>query len=1384
MSRPKLTAFFLTLLRSLLMTGAMAAAEATPFDNFITTPSPASSTDSGPATGQGLKSAAASGTPQLTITREGEEVIVMWTLPATGWILEQSLGLEPAGLWTNVAPALFQVSLTNISIAVSPPAGTMFYRLRKLRPVDLVPGLTGSWTLDDGQGGLAADASGSNMGAFLTNTVWMAGRIGAASLWFNGGAADTGGSRAWASNANYSLLPQSGQPFSVSLWFNADAQTNGWSGLMGNDANGSNGWHLALSNTGPGTNNLIFAATGAGAALNVAARKLLLPGQWYQLTATYDGSEGRIYLDGELLAQGTGSLQANDQPVCFGGGVGGYNSFGGRIDEIRTYTRALTAEDVSLAGDWGFDENGGTFSIDRGVNGGHATLSNPAMAWVSGKEGSGIDVSENTVIISNDWLDVLPPTGRPFSISFWLRPNSIPSGWSGLMTCADDTNAGWNLALYAEGPGQTWLHWCSTNTGGTLDLYASVDLDEDLWSKLDLTFNGGIAAIYLNGRKIQSDSGGIQGSTAPIVVGAVAGMVNFDGAIDELKIYRRERSEAEIGPVAKVMWETALMNRATNLVLQGFGPTGKTLTYSIVDTIIPTNGSVLNAGGSPIVTYLAGPRKGLDAFTYTVSDGEFTSPPTIVVMSVVQPHWLSPNGGSVPLPDGSSPDQAWVAGPAEALDAIWKTNQYYDCFYYAPGDYETTGWKYGERGTANPGCKHIGSGCEGGNRTTLRLVNVWDAVTEGVIFGNLVSGAYCDGFEVHNLLLDCNAENNPKYAVGQPVWISIPLVATGRVDTVALHWDYSSIYGGRLWHFGSAQDFSICTRAPGTSDYVTNCSRGSSTGSVDTLAVEVVTDEIVLQFHRRASYVDFYSLSEIVVAGAAISLPSATVPGGGESRLDPTSTTYSILQAVDGDEGSVWASGAEEQVRIALPLRAGTAVSQLTFSWNCHTINGLGRFGPAADYQIQARNPITQGYDDVPFIRQPRTASGRESVIFGTAVSRTPITTDELVILLNAKELGVDFYSLREVRLQNGTSPVALKLPSAMNNLAWGNNYQILRAFDGAENTQWASASQGTVGAVNVVGNNLKFAHLGVVGFGTKAVTECFPLGARTPPPWESGPAWFGNILVEDCVFMKPASNNTDGLTTVVVTSFPPRSLTNATVRRCTVADVKPYFTYSHGFSAIHIENCVVTNCGEAVYFEPEAGFDDNVGPVLVRSNKFVNVDNGVYLLFHPAAAFDSLACLDNEIVLNGRGGWGFQACDTCAGGPSGSITNLTALNNIVRYPDWSPRPASSDGGLFYSDIHHAVFGNNIVSIGTPNPLRVRQCPAGLIPPPPQTETCDSVAPGFPPPSNPVYSLCLDVLPTGYRRAWFNNLDLQGTLLKVRIYNTNSDGFASQQQWP
>src|SRR5206468_9674843 len=127
---------------------------------------------------------------------------------------------------------------------------------------------------------------------------------------------------------------------------------------------------------------------------------------------------------------------------------------------------------------------------------------------------------------------------------------------------------------------------------------------------------------------------------------------------------------------------------------------------------------------------------------------------------------------------------------------------------------------------------------------------------------------------------------------------------------------------------------------------------------------------------------------------------------------------------------------------------------------------------------------------------------------------------------------GVDYYSLKEVRLLNGSAVVSVKMPTALNSLAWGGDFQVLRAFDGDSFTQWASAGQGAIGAVAVVGNNMKFTRLKVIGFGTKATRECFVMFVSPDGP-SNHPPGFGNVIIEDCIFTDPAPDNTDGLTTI-----------------------------------------------------------------------------------------------------------------------------------------------------------------------------------------------------------------------------------------------------------
>lgn len=74
------------------------------------------------------------GAPALLITNTPGGAVVSWPLPATGFLLEQTLQLTaPPGAipWSPVAAGNYQTNATHIFITVPMPLGNRFYRLRQ-----------------------------------------------------------------------------------------------------------------------------------------------------------------------------------------------------------------------------------------------------------------------------------------------------------------------------------------------------------------------------------------------------------------------------------------------------------------------------------------------------------------------------------------------------------------------------------------------------------------------------------------------------------------------------------------------------------------------------------------------------------------------------------------------------------------------------------------------------------------------------------------------------------------------------------------------------------------------------------------------------------------------------------------------------------------------------------------------------------------------------------------------------------------------------------------------------------------------------------------------------------------------------------------------------
>ena len=78
--------------------------------------------------------------------------------------------------------------------------------------------------------------------------------------------------------------------------------------------------------------------------------------EWSHIAATYDGSDMRLYQDGEevLSVATTGTITANDVPVAIGrNSEGNREHFHGSIDEVGIWSVALTPDEImtAMAGD-------------------------------------------------------------------------------------------------------------------------------------------------------------------------------------------------------------------------------------------------------------------------------------------------------------------------------------------------------------------------------------------------------------------------------------------------------------------------------------------------------------------------------------------------------------------------------------------------------------------------------------------------------------------------------------------------------------------------------------------------------------------------------------------------------------------------------------------------------------------------------------------------------------------------------------------------------------------------------------------------------------------------------------------------------------------------
>jgi beta-galactosidase len=257
--------------------------------------------------------------------------------------------------WTQVSgpgTVTFSDASSDQTIAQFPDIGTYLLRLTatgegatvtkdvtvSIGTGDITSNLMAAWAFDEASGASAADSSGNGRTAtLLAGTGWTASGHSNSAVTFNG---TTG--RATFTSVDTSQITVAGWIYVI------DQGNSGFARIVALP-----GYRFFLE----GTTRLGFATEGGGLDSR-SPTGVITTGAWVHVAATYDrtvNAQPKYYVNGAQTAAGTGATATGGNTNAGTGNIGnataGNRAFSGRMDDLRIYSRILTAGEIAqLAG--------------------------------------------------------------------------------------------------------------------------------------------------------------------------------------------------------------------------------------------------------------------------------------------------------------------------------------------------------------------------------------------------------------------------------------------------------------------------------------------------------------------------------------------------------------------------------------------------------------------------------------------------------------------------------------------------------------------------------------------------------------------------------------------------------------------------------------------------------------------------------------------------------------------------------------------------------------------------------------------------------------------------------------------------------------------------
>jgi glucose/arabinose dehydrogenase len=203
-----------------------------------------------------------------------------------------------------------------------------------------VSGLVASYSFSEGSGSTTQDASGNSLTGTISGATWTtAGKFGSA-LSFDG-------VNDWVTVADANALDLT-TSMTLEAWVFPTALGSSWRNVIIKERPGGEVYNLYANTDTSVPAAYVVPASAPSTTFDARGTAQLPVNTWSHLAATYDGSTLRLYINGAQVGSrvGAGALITSTGALRVGGNSLWGEYFAGRIDEVRVYSRALSAAEI------------------------------------------------------------------------------------------------------------------------------------------------------------------------------------------------------------------------------------------------------------------------------------------------------------------------------------------------------------------------------------------------------------------------------------------------------------------------------------------------------------------------------------------------------------------------------------------------------------------------------------------------------------------------------------------------------------------------------------------------------------------------------------------------------------------------------------------------------------------------------------------------------------------------------------------------------------------------------------------------------------------------------------------------------------------------------